>query len=194
MSTATDVEQLTPAGQRILDVASNLFYEHGIRAVGVDMIAREADVTKKTIYDRFGSKDALVAAYLERQDRRWHALIDEHVNKAGLGPRERILAMFEIMHLQVRERGCGFINAHAEFSTAEHPAMELTTRQKIWTRDFFTQLAREAGVDQPEILGSQLLMLHEGAYVAFAMAGDSDAADHAGAAAGILFDSALHSA
>ena len=62
---------LTPGARRILDVASALFYERGIHAVGVDTIAAESGVTKRTLYDRFGSKDALVVAYLAERDRRW---------------------------------------------------------------------------------------------------------------------------
>ncbi|MDQ4084268.1 MAG: TetR/AcrR family transcriptional regulator, partial [Actinomycetota bacterium] len=54
---------LTPGAQRILDVASELFYWRGIHAVGVDTIAAESGVTKRTLYDRFGSKDGLVVAY-----------------------------------------------------------------------------------------------------------------------------------
>ena len=61
--------RLTPAGERILAAASTLFYEQGIRTVGVDTIAAAADVTKKTLYDRFGSKDRLIAAYLDRRNR-----------------------------------------------------------------------------------------------------------------------------
>ena len=65
-----DAAVLTPAAARVLEVASRLFYERGIHAVGVDAIAEAAGVTKKTIYDRFRSKDNLIAAYLERRDRR----------------------------------------------------------------------------------------------------------------------------
>jgi AcrR family transcriptional regulator len=56
---------LTPAARRILDAAAGLFYAQGIHAVGVEAIAAAAHVTKKTLYDRFGSKEALIAAYLE---------------------------------------------------------------------------------------------------------------------------------
>ena len=63
-----------PAADRILRVASEMFYLRGIRAVGVDAIASEADVTKKTLYDNFGSKDNLVAAYLRGRDERWRGL------------------------------------------------------------------------------------------------------------------------
>src|SRR4051794_29516551 len=62
---------MTEAGARLLDAASDLFYRRGVRAVGVDLIAETAGTTKKTLYDRFGSKDALVALYLLRRAHRW---------------------------------------------------------------------------------------------------------------------------
>src|SRR5215203_765493 len=63
----------TPAADRILWAASEMFYREGIRAVGVDAIAAEAGVTKKTLYEKFGSKDRLIAAYLRARDERWRS-------------------------------------------------------------------------------------------------------------------------
>jgi AcrR family transcriptional regulator len=191
MTTATAEQQLTPAGQRILDAASDLFYRYGIHAVGVDTIAREANVTKKTIYDRFGSKDELINVYLQTQDRRWRQLISDRVDRPELDARAKILAMFEIMEFQIRERGCSFINAHAELSDTDSAAYETVRNEKAWTRDYFVELAREAGVPDHEKLGRQLLMLHEGAYIAYAMADESDAAQAARDAAEVLLANAL---
>jgi AcrR family transcriptional regulator len=188
---ATNNDHLTPAGQRILDVASRLFYEQGIRAVGVDMIAREAGVTKKTIYDRFGSKDALIERYLKTRDSIWHGLIEEHVEREDLDPRGRLLAMFDILEFQKRDRGCAFINAHAEFTDSDQQAFALTRNQKTWMRDYFRDLAQAAGAADPDSLGTQLLLLHEGTFVAYAMAGEEHAPRHAREAAEILVDAAL---
>ncbi len=61
-------KQLTkqPMKERILDTAERLFYRHGIRATGVDTIAAEVGISKRTLYNHFPSKDALIAAYLKR--------------------------------------------------------------------------------------------------------------------------------
>ena len=74
---------LTPAGHRLLDAASALFYARGIRAVGVDLIAEEAGTTKKTLYDCFGSKDALVALYLRRRAMRWQEFLRSRLGDLG---------------------------------------------------------------------------------------------------------------
>src|SRR5919106_2817921 len=73
----------TPAADRILRAASEMFYREGIRAVGVDAIAAEADVTKKTLYEKFGSKDRLVAAYLRARDERWRSWLVGVVERRG---------------------------------------------------------------------------------------------------------------
>ncbi len=81
-----DDPALTPAGERLLDAASELFYRRGIRAVGVDLVAETAGTTKKTLYDRFGSKDELVALYLRRRARRWQAFLFPYLQGIRSGP------------------------------------------------------------------------------------------------------------
>ena len=92
-----DLATLTPRAQRILDVASTLFYERGIHAVGVDTIAEAAGVTKRTLYDRFGSKESLVVAYLRQREEKWRKVLNEHLDKACLlytspSPRDGLLS------------------------------------------------------------------------------------------------------
>src|SRR3954467_13657428 len=118
--------RLTPAGERILAAASTLFYEQGIRTVGVDAIALAADVTKKTLYDRFGSKDRLIAAYLERRNREWHLFLDEQLAaRTPSTPEEVILALFAALTdwLAGSRKGLGFLNAGGGVGGAGHPAM-----------------------------------------------------------------------
>src|SRR5262245_12251629 len=162
----------TPTAERILRVASDLFYARGIRAVGVDTIAEAAGTTKKTLYDRFGSKDRLVAAYLEARDARWRAFLEDHLNQAGPDPEQQLLAVFEATEIwQERHarRGCSVINAGAELVDPDHPARRLLAPQKIWLRDRFRDLADAAGLRDPEDLADQLLLVHEGLLVALSL-------------------------
>ena len=66
-----------PARDRIFETARELFYQHGIRAVGVETIASEADATKMTLYRNFPSKDELVAEVLREQERDYWAWWEE---------------------------------------------------------------------------------------------------------------------
>jgi len=184
---------LTPGAQRILDVASELFYRRGIHAVGVDTIAAESGVTKRTLYDRFGSKDALVLAYLRRRDRRWRDLLTARLDAAGPDAARRVLVPFDVLPewLTPDARGCSFINAFAELPEPDDPARQVVMAEKKWLRDLFGQLVVEAGAREPDTLAVQLLALHEGAIVAFAMAEEADAFVSARAAADALVTQAV---
>ncbi|MCZ4277292.1 MULTISPECIES: TetR/AcrR family transcriptional regulator [Nocardiaceae] len=169
---------LTPAGERILTVASKLFYERGIKAVGVDLIAEEAGTTKKTLYDRFGSKDGLVMRYLQRRYQWWCEFVLDHIATLEPGT-ERILGVYDALDIWMREhhRGCGFVNAFAEFGGTDHPALEVIRAEKAWTRSLFVRLASEAGFGYPETLGTQLSLVHEGAVVMSTAGAREDAID-----------------
>ncbi len=79
--------RMTPGARRVLEAAERLFYEHGIHAVGVDLIAAEAGVTKKTLYDRFGSKEQIVVEYLAGRDERWRGCSPAGWTRRGRGRR-----------------------------------------------------------------------------------------------------------
>ncbi len=175
---------LTPAGERILTVASALFYERGIKAVGVDLIADEAGTTKKTLYDRFGSKDGLIMRYLERRFETWQEFVTKHL-EACSDAEARIYGVFDALEAWMREndRGCGFVNAFAEFGGTDHPALAVIRREKEWTRALFVRLAREADHDDAEGLGTRLSLIYEGAIVLSTAGGRNDAIDVARAVA-----------
>jgi AcrR family transcriptional regulator len=161
---------LTPAGARILDAASALFYDQGIHAVGVDAIARAAGVTKKTLYDRFGSKAELIAAYLRARDERWRDWLTRSVESRTDDPRERLLATFDALGSWMRAenpRGCAFVNAFAELPDPDDPGHRVVAGQKAWLLGYLTDLAAEAGLPGPKALGRRLLLLHEGATIAY---------------------------
>jgi AcrR family transcriptional regulator len=180
-------DRLTPAARRILDVASELFYRRGIHAIGVDTIAAESGITKRTLYDRFGSKDALVVAYLRERDHRWRELVAAHVDREHDDAR-RVLAPFDALEewLTSGSRGCGFVNAFAELPDTDHPARQVVGDSKRWLRELFGTLLVAAQARQPDLLARQLLTLHEGAIIAFAVMAERTAVQDARAAATVL--------
>ena len=117
--------------QRILDTAGRLFYGQGIRAVGVDTIAAEIGISKRTLYNYFPSKDELILAYLSR-----HFLEPRNSERPLL---EQILRQFDWMERWFATdtfRGCPFVNAVAELSDATHPGTKLAVaykeRRRLW--------------------------------------------------------------
>jgi AcrR family transcriptional regulator len=161
---------LTPGARRILDVASELFYAHGIHAVGVDTIAAESGVTKRTLYDRFGSKDELVAAYLRARDARWRARVEAAVEAAD-DPVGRVLAPFDVLGTWMVDagRGCAFVNAFAELDDPAHPGRAVIADEKRWLEELFAVELAGAGIPD-DGLSLHLLLLHEGALVSYAVA------------------------
>lgn len=153
----------------MLDVAGKLFYANGIHAVGVDSIAAEAGVTKKTLYDRFGSKDALVARYLTERDERWREHVRKVVEGGRTSPARRPLLMFDALEQWIateNPRGCAFVNAHAELPDGAHPGRQAIKAQKDWMLGYLRDLVRAAGVRNPAKVAGSLFILLEGATVA----------------------------
>ncbi|MGH3387037.1 MAG: TetR/AcrR family transcriptional regulator [Nocardioidaceae bacterium] len=186
---STDTAWMTPAGERLLDAASELFYTRGIRAVGVDTIAQVAGTTKKTLYDRFGSKDRLVALYLERRAERWQtfvlAYLAEHAPRPGT---KRVLAVLDALEVWLAQHtaGCGFVNAYAEIGKSDHPGVAVIRADKQWIRELYQRLVREAGLRSPGRKAAQLTLVHEGAIVLATAGGQADAIRQARSAATAL--------
>ncbi|WP_166844876.1 TetR/AcrR family transcriptional regulator [Isoptericola sp. BMS4] len=159
-----DPQHLTPAGRRVVAAADELFYERGITAVGVALIAEHSGVTKRTLYNQFGSKDRLVAAYLTERDERWRALVRATVEACD-DPVEAVTAPFAALRTWARtsSRGCAFINALAELPDPADPARRVAVDQKVWLLSLFEELSAAADRPEPAALARQLLVLHEGA-------------------------------
>ena len=169
-----ELAPLTPGATRVLEAASRLFYERGIHAVGVDTIADAAGVTKKTLYDRFGSKEALVVSYLQHRDAKWRAHVADHLLQVPAPGAARVLAIFDAAISWSDEyspKGCSAINARAEIGDGHdgHPVFPEVSRQKAWLLDLFTDLCREAGVTDARSMAQAMMLLYEGAIVTVGM-------------------------
>lgn len=159
MPTATD------PGRRLLDTAGRLFYEEGLHAVGIDRLLEEAGVAKATLYNRFGSKDALIAAYLEERSELLAEGIAATLDRLGdeAPPAARIRAVFDRLEpwmAEERYRGCPFLNASGEHPDPDHPVRQVVRahRARLSTRfeDLAGGNARRAGA---------LMMLYDGLMV-----------------------------
>lgn len=170
---------------RIFDTACDLFYRHGIRAVGIDAIVGAAGTNKMSFYRSFASKDELVADYLRWKDdnfwRWWEAVVAPHAGQ----PRAQVEALFEA-HVNKtcskKSRGCGLANAAVELVDDEHPGREIVIAHKSEIRSRFRALAVAMRAREPALLGDALMLLMEGGYVArltFPKGGPTASALHA---------------
>lgn len=182
----------TPAAQAVLESAAWLFYEKGINAVGVDAIAERAGVTKKTLYDQYGSKANLVAEYLTERDHDYYAWLRKEIEKhTGT---DRILAVFDALDTWMRKRspkGCAFVHAHGELlAVPDHPAHAVIRAEKRWILRLFVELAEAQGYAQPDAVATQLVCLLEGATVLRSISDITEAVAQSRTAAAILLDAA----
>ncbi|EKU45264.1 TetR/AcrR family transcriptional regulator [Brevibacterium sp. LS14] len=165
--------QLTPGARRILETAAELFYSHGIHAVGVDTIAEESGLTKRTLYDRFGSKDALVAAYLQVRHEVWWARLEKRLAalSAESTPGSRALAVFDSYTLDSdsTDRGCAFVNVSAELPP-EHPGRGVIRAHKRAVEALLADIL--AGSSDSRSLAEHVFLLLEAGIVHRGIDGD----------------------
>jgi AcrR family transcriptional regulator len=170
--------------ERILDTADRLFYGQGI-AIGVDTLAAEAGVSKRTLYNHYPSKDALIVAYLQRRLR----LIPTNDKP----PAQQILDDFDRLERAFASegfRGCAFVNAVAELKDPAHAANQVALQFKELRREWFRSLLVRGGASDPEGLSLQLLLLVDGAIAAALVRKDPTVARAAKAAAKVLLQAA----
>jgi AcrR family transcriptional regulator len=160
-------ERISPRA-RILAAASDLFYRHGIRAVGVDTIAEVAETNKMTLYRHFSSKDELVAEYLRCLAEKAKSSWDRHDADHPGDPPAQLRAWLKDMAAHVAsgdERGCPLANAAVELPEKDHPARRVIEAFKTAQRERLIRLCAAAALAEPELLADELFLLLEGARV-----------------------------
>jgi AcrR family transcriptional regulator len=167
--------------ERILETADRLFYLQGLRAVGVDTIAAEIGISKRTLYNHFPSKDQLISAYLERRFTKAPA--------SDKPPVEQILGTFDRLERGFASkgfRGCPFVNAVAEMGAEDQSvrkiAIAFKESRRLWFRDLLTQL----DVADAEGLATQLALLVDGSIAQDLVRNDPSMARAAKEAARVL--------
>jgi AcrR family transcriptional regulator len=144
--------------ERILQTADRLFYLEGIRAIGVDTIAAEIGISKRTLYNHFPSKDALICAYLERR----FVVTTRPSDKL---PLEQILGYFDALERRFSAkdfRGCPFVNAVAELGPKDRAVKKIASAFKESRRQWFCGLLAELNVKDADSLATQLQLLVDG--------------------------------
>jgi AcrR family transcriptional regulator len=185
------------ARERLLDAAEALIYAGGIHATGVDAIVKQSGTARKSFYTHFESKDALVAAALERRDERWMNWFIAGTLQHGKTARSHLLGMFNVLREWFASEdfhGCAFLNAAGEIASAEDPirivAREHKERLLAFVRTRCDEYAAESGANArcAARLSRQWLILLDGAIAVALVSGEADAALDAQAAAEALLD------
>ena len=197
MTSVTEKESTRRGGRgarrRILAAAAQLFYFEGINATGVDLIADRASVSKRTLYQHFPSKTALVEEYLRQLRQQGGEGEEESAQTPDATPRAQLLALFELTDAGVgRMRGCPFHNAAVEAAGGMPGVEHIVHLHKRDYIDGLTELARAAGAADPETLGNQIALLYEGASGLSTSMNDAAPWPQARATAEVLIDQATN--
>jgi AcrR family transcriptional regulator len=179
---------------KILVVASDLFQTRGINSTGVDTIVAVAGTTKMTLYKYFRSKEDLILEVLEKGHQDFQNWLNDKLNTSAKKPSEKLQKLFDFIEEWVTSpnfRGMGFIKASAEFPNEENPVHQLSSEQSRQFKQYISNLASEANIQDADGLALQLSLLFEGAVQAEQMKRGSGAMKYAKKAAKILIDGAL---
>lgn len=152
-----------PTRERLLDAAARLFYTHGV-SVGVDALCQAAGVSKKSMYQLFGSKEELLAAALRRSVPGYLAALIPPDASAMAGA-DRILALFGRLEAVVAGpafQGCPYVSVATEIKLPEHPARIVAREFHNTLTEYFRVAAADAGAEEPLLLAQQLTMVHDG--------------------------------
>jgi AcrR family transcriptional regulator len=152
----------------VLDTAERLFYERGVRSVGMDELVRETGLGKATVYRMFATKDDLVEAVLARLERRILDLVDRDLASHREEPDRALLAILDSVERSVGDtgfRGCPFHNASIEYADPGHPVRLVAARYRKRLRARLRQAGRELDPQVGTELGDRLALLIDGAYI-----------------------------
>jgi len=163
---------------RLLGAADRLFYQEGVRAVGIDRLLAEADAAKASLYQHFGCKDRLVAAYLERKTLDARAHIERYL--ADTPPSQRALKFFDwvVDWAESKDfRGCPLQHTVTELTDAAHPARAIAHGQREWFSERFLEWAGAAGRKDAKATARALMVLFDGALAGSEIDGPQRARD-----------------
>ena len=183
------------ARKRIFDTASGLFYLKGIRAVGVETIAAQADTTKMSLYRSFPSKDELVAEWLRDHDAKFWRTWETMSSRYPANPRRQLKTAFSLLAKHVADpgaRGCPMANAAVELTEKDHPARRVIETHKAKLRARLAEICHRMGAPEPKLLADELFLLMEGAQVSTLILGVRGPAMNVARAAETLIDAHLN--
>ncbi len=164
----SDTRSHAAVREKVLQTACALFYQHGVRAVGVDLVVEKAGVAKTSLYRHFATKDDLIAAFLEREDAdfwgTWDRIAERHADDAA-AELDAHLAWIGERAGRANYRGCPQINVAAEFPEPDHPARKVAAAHKCEMRRRLKDISQRLGVSRPDELAGQLSLLINGAFV-----------------------------
>lgn len=149
----------------LIRTALELFNKYGFHAVGIDTILQESNISKKTLYNHFPSKNDLILATIRYYDETFRNFLVKEIDKIAKTPVEKILSIFNVAEIWFRQNsfhGCVVVKAAGEFSEIDEAIRRSCQEFKRLISEYVTRLASEAKLQAPEILAKKVCLILEG--------------------------------
>ena len=150
---------------RILHVATELFYHQGFNQTGINQIIAEADIAIGSLYNHFASKNDLLLAYLKKQEEDWFAGL-EQFSKGVTQPKEKLFKFVDYRIEQQKRSGfsgCPFIKIMDEVGAADMQVLQLVEahkeKQRAMLNSLFKQVPYEGPLDRKLLADTVFLMI-----------------------------------
>jgi len=183
----------SPTRVRLVEAALRRFYRDGFRNVGVDQILADVGISKTAFYKHFESKEDLMLAALEMQNRwlqdTFRTMVRDRGGPTAIGQLQALLDVVEMITGSDDFQGCIFVNVSMEFPLFHEPAHQAALQNKRAVEQIVQQLAVEAGASDPQALAQELCLIMEGAYVTRQVTGNQQAVDVARGVARLVIES-----
>ncbi|KAB1230465.1 TetR/AcrR family transcriptional regulator [Chryseobacterium viscerum] len=168
---------------RIIRVASDLFYKQGFNSTGINQIIAEADIAIGSLYNHFSSKNDLLQAYLIKEELNWFEGFESSTSKIS-EPREKLLALIDYRKkLQQTSQfaGCHFIKIVSETGEGNPSISGFARQHKEKQKDLIKTLIKEYGAEKEltdtDLLTDTIFLLIEGAVVTSTINRQNDSFD-----------------
>jgi AcrR family transcriptional regulator len=150
---------------KLLDAVDDLVFSCGIEATPVDAVLARAGVSAATLYRGFRSKEALIAAALERRHERWREVWERAI-AAAADDEGRLLAVFDALDAFARRpdgaRWCAFLGTAAEYADPPVEIAEAVRRDSVHMRKRLRELASQLRCADPDELAESILVILTG--------------------------------
>ncbi|MCQ9640734.1 TetR/AcrR family transcriptional regulator [Chryseobacterium sp. WG14] len=165
---------------RIIRVASDLFYKQGYNSTGINQIIADADIAIGSLYNHFSSKNELLHAYLIKEELTWFEGVEKCVE--GIShPKEKMEALIDYrIKLQKSSRfaGCHFIKIISEIGDTNPIVYDFVKKHKEKQKELIRTLVEQSELPDTDLVAETIFLLIEGAVVTSTIHKNTDSFDH----------------
>lgn len=168
---------------RIIRVASELFYKQGYNSTGINQIIAEADIAIGSLYNHFASKSDLLQAYLIKEEQDWFEGLEKSIANIS-DPKEKISAIIDyrkMLQKSSKFSGCHFIKIVSETGDGNAAVSDFVRNHKEKQKEVISSIVKEYNdlyqLPDPGLATESIFLLIEGAVVASTITRNNDSFD-----------------